>query len=206
MKTNAIKEGTVEGAEQGSKTHQLIKLGVDVHWHEYVVVRQIDGSSPQSAQRFSPEGFVAWAARQTQLAEQVWCCYEAGPFGFVLHKQLERLGVRNVVVRPRNWDEYGAKVKTDRRDALALCSSLDRYLAGNTQALAVVRVPTDEQEHSRSQTRQREQLVSERKRCADRFRDKKAPRFAFEKKRRFVVLRAIDCRSVADCLTAFGCT
>jgi len=27
MKTNAIKEGTVEGAEQGSKTHQLIKLG-----------------------------------------------------------------------------------------------------------------------------------------------------------------------------------
>jgi len=43
MKTNAIKEGTVEGAEQGRKTHQLIKLGVDVHWHEYVVVRQIDG-------------------------------------------------------------------------------------------------------------------------------------------------------------------
>ena len=163
MKTNAIKEGTVEGAEQGSKTHQLIKLGVDVHWHEYVVVRQIDGSSPQSAQRFTPEGFVAWAARQIQLAEQVWCCYEAGPFGFVLHKQLERLGVRNVVVRPRNWDEYGAKVKTDRRDALALCSSLDRYLAGNTQALAVVRVPTDQQEHSRSQTRQREQLVSEGK-------------------------------------------
>ena len=39
MKTNAIKEGTVEGAEQGRKTHQLIKLGVDVHWHEYVVVR-----------------------------------------------------------------------------------------------------------------------------------------------------------------------
>ena len=175
MKTNAKKEGTVEGAVQGRKTHQLIKLGVDVHWHEYVVVRQIDGSSPQSAQRFSPEGFVAWAARQTQLAEQVCCCYEAGPFGFVLHKQLERLGVRNVVVRPRNWDEYGAKVKTDRRDALALCSSLDRYLAGNTQALAVVRVPTDEQEHSRSQTRQREQLVSERKRlgaqglCAARY-------------------------------------
>ena len=47
MKTNAIKEGTAEGAEQGRKTHQLIKLGVDVHWHEYVVVRQIDGSSPQ---------------------------------------------------------------------------------------------------------------------------------------------------------------
>jgi len=31
MKTNAIKEGTVEGAVQGRKTHQLIKLGVEAH-------------------------------------------------------------------------------------------------------------------------------------------------------------------------------
>jgi hypothetical protein len=29
------------------------------------------------------------------------------------------LGVKSLVVRPRNGDEYGKKVKTDRRDALA---------------------------------------------------------------------------------------
>jgi transposase len=155
-----------QAAPQGIKPHRLIKLGVDVHWREYVVVRQIDGTAPQPAQRFSPEAFIAWAAKQAQLADEVHCCYEAGPFGFVMHRQLVRLGVKSLVVRPRNWDEYGQKVKTDRRDALALVSCLDRYVAGNTEALTVVRVPTETEERTRSLSRQREQLLEHRKRFA----------------------------------------
>jgi transposase len=131
-----------------------------------VVVRQIDGAAPQPPQRFTPEEFVAWAKKQTQLADEVHCCYEAGPFGFVLHRRLVALGVRNMVVRPRNWDEYNKKVKTDRRDALALLSCLDRYLAGNKEALCEIRVPAEAEERTRSDTRQREQLLAERKRLA----------------------------------------
>ena len=78
-------------------------------------MRQIDGASPQPPQRFTPEAFVAWAKKQTELADEVHGCYEAGPFGFVLHRRLVAAGVKNLVVRPRNWDEYGKKVKTDRR-------------------------------------------------------------------------------------------
>ena len=155
-----------QAAPQGPKPHRLIKLGGDVHWREQVVVRQIDGTSPQPPQRFAPDAFVAWAKKQTELADEVHCCYEAGPFGFVLHKRLVALGVKNLVVRPRNWDQYGKKVKTDRRDALALLSCLDRYLAGNSEALSVIRVPTDEEERARSDSRQREQLLAQRKRFA----------------------------------------
>jgi transposase len=155
-----------QAAPQGIKPHRLIKLGVDVHWREYVVARQIDGIAPQPAQCFSPEAFIAWVAKQAQLADEVHCCYEAGPFGFVLHRHLVRLGVKSLVVRPRNWDEYGQKVKTDRRDARALASCLDRYVAGNTEALTVVRVPTETEERSRSLSRQREQLLEHRKRFA----------------------------------------
>ena len=43
------------GAGAKSKPHPVIQLGVDVHVDRYVVVRQIDGGSPQPAQRFSPE-------------------------------------------------------------------------------------------------------------------------------------------------------
>ena len=75
-------------AVQGVKPHRLIKLGVDVHWREHVVVRQIDGTAPQPAQRFAPEAFVAWVAKQVQQADVVHCCYEAGPFDFVLHRRL----------------------------------------------------------------------------------------------------------------------
>src|ERR1039457_2730087 len=141
MRTNETQLTPTVAAPQAVKPHRLIKLGDDGHCGEYVVVRQIGGTSPPPPQRFSPEGFIAWVAKQVKLADEVHCCYEAGPFGFVLHRQLEKLGVKNLVVRPRNWDEYGKKVKTDRRDALALLSCLDRYLAGNREALTVIRVP-----------------------------------------------------------------
>jgi transposase len=151
---------------QDSKPHRLIKLGLDIHLREYVVARQVDGLAPQSAQRFSPDGFIAWVAKQVKQADIVHCCYEAGAFGFSLHRRLVRLGVKSIVVRPRNWDEYGKKVKTDRRDALALVSCLDRFVAGNTEALTSIRIPTEAEEQARSLTRQREQMLEHRKRLA----------------------------------------
>jgi transposase len=45
----------------------------------------------------------------------------------------------------------------------ALCLRLDRFVQGNSAALAVVRVPTEEEERSRAVHRQREQLVKVRK-------------------------------------------
>src|SRR5687768_16656876 len=164
MTTNDSQPTPSAAAPQGVKPYRVIKLGVDVHWREQVVVRQIDGSPPQPPQRLSSEAFVAAVAQQFQLADEVYCCYEAGPSGLVLHRRLVGLGVKSLVVRPRNWDEYSKKVKTDRRDALALLSCLDRYVAGNTTALTSIRVPSEDEERSRSISRQREQLLEHRKR------------------------------------------
>src|SRR5580700_1234644 len=136
----------------------LIKLGVDVHADSYRVVRQIDGAAPQPAQKMSPAEFLRFARKQTTLAGAVHSCYEAGPFGYSLHRQLLEMGVKNIVVRPQDWDELGRGVKTDKTDALALAQRLDRYVQGNTKALAVIAVPTLEQEEQRAQTRHREQL------------------------------------------------
>lgn len=143
-----------------------IKLGIDVHKRRYVVVRIIDGGTPQPPQSFTPEDFLAWAQKQQALAEQVFTCYEAGPFGYGLHRRLEKLGNTNYVVRPRDWDEYGQHVKTDNRDAQQLAMHLDQYVAGNRKAFCVVRVPTEAQEHARSRSRQRESLQQERQRLA----------------------------------------
>ena len=139
-----------------------IKLGVDVHADTYRVVRQIDEATPQPAQKFSPSQFLIWVAKQCPLAEEVHSCYEAGPFGYGLHRQLMKLGVHNVVVRPQNWDELGRRVKTDRTDALALVQRLDRYIQGNGRALALIRVPPVEQERDRAWSRHREQLQKDR--------------------------------------------
>jgi len=156
--TNTPKSSSTKTAAKA----KIIKLGIDVHADSFSVVRQIDNDTPQPAQKFTPEGFVKWVAKQLPAAEKVHSCYEAGPFGYSLHRQLLRMGVQNVVVRPQNWDELGRKVKTDRIDALALVQRLDRYVQGNRHALAVIAVPTPEQEQARGLGRHRQQLVQER--------------------------------------------
>jgi transposase len=141
---------------------RVVKLGLDIHSSLIVVVRQVDEQASQPPQRFSEEAFIGFVNRQLNQADGVHSCYEAGPFGYVLHRRLVRLGVHNLVVRPRDWSTYGERVKTDGRDAGALCSCLDRYLAGNRGALAVVWIPSEAEELARGVGRQRQTLARER--------------------------------------------
>ena len=143
---------------------RVVKLGLDIHSSLIVVVRQVDEQASQPPQRFSEEGFIGFVHRQLAQADSVHSCYEAGPFGFVLHRRLVAMGVHNLVVRPRDWSTYGERVKTDGRDAGALCSCLDRYLSGNCGALAVVWVPSEAVEAARSLGRQRQSMVRDRTR------------------------------------------
>jgi transposase len=66
------------------------------------------------------------------------------------------------VIAPRKLDEQRTGVKTDARDAGTLCQRLSRYVDGNTRELAVIRVPSEEEERSRHLHRQREVLVQQR--------------------------------------------
>jgi transposase len=153
--------------EQAASTkYQILKLGLDVHADSIVVVRILDHSAPQPAQKFAPARFLEWVKTQLALAQTVHSCYEAGPFGFVLHRQLAALGVKNLVVQPVCLDEYHKGVNHDKSDARELALRLDRYVAGNTRALATVRVPTLAEERRRIESRQREQLKREVQRVA----------------------------------------
>jgi transposase len=164
MKTNTNTNTHKTTEPQNSSKAKQIKLGIDVHADSYRVVRQVDHATPQPAQKFTPEGFLVWVKKQLTQAEEVYTCYEAGPFGYGLHRQLTAMGINNVVVRPQDWDELHKGVKTDKTDALALVQRLSRYVDGNSKELSIVRVPTAEQELARSQSRQREQLMSHRQR------------------------------------------
>ncbi len=142
-----------------------VKLGIDVHARSYVVSRQIDGATPQPAQRFTLEGLLSWVAKQAGSGAKVYSCYEAGPLGYSLHRELDAMGVKNVVVQPQKLDERGKGVKTDKIDAQMLVQRLDRYVNGNEKALSIVRVPSREEEQARSEVRQCEQMKSHRQRA-----------------------------------------
>ena len=59
-----------------------------------------------------------------------------------LQRQLSALGIDCYVVCPQKLDEHNRRVKTDGLDAKALCLKLDRFVEGNREALALVRVPS----------------------------------------------------------------
>jgi transposase len=100
--------------------------------------------------------------KQSALAERVVFCYEAGPFGYQLARQLQEGGVEPIVMCPQRLDERCRRVSTDNRDARQIAGRLDRYLAGNQEALAVVRIPTVTEEDERAQSRLREQMQAAR--------------------------------------------
>lgn len=157
MLTNEQKSTTTSSSNKG-----LCKLGIDTHAQSLMVARQLEGLTPQPPQRFAPDKFLVWVAKQVEAGYQVVSCYEAGPTGYWLHRELERLGVTNYVVCPTRLDSRGKGVNTDKTDALELLVRLDRYVAGNKKAFSVVQVPSVEVERKRVQSRQRQQLRDKR--------------------------------------------
>jgi transposase len=156
----------VRAEQAASKKHPTIKLGLDIHADTIVVVRILDHGAPQPAQKFTPAKFIPWVKTQLGLGEQIYSCYEAGPFGYGLHRDLLKLGVQNNVVQPVCLDEHHKGVNHDKSDARELALRLDRLVAGNTHAMALVRVPTPAEEQKRVESRQREQLKREVQRVA----------------------------------------
>ena len=146
-----------------NRSKAVIKLGIDVHQDFYVVVEQMEGTNPKPAQRFQKQVFLHWAAKLSKSGSKVHAVYEACGFGFGLQRQLTAQGIHCYVVCPQKLDERNKRVKTDGLDAKALCLKLDRFVQGNREALALVRVPTEAEEQKRAIHRQREQLVKARK-------------------------------------------
>jgi len=78
-------------------------------------------------------------------------CYEAGPTGYGLYRQLKQLGISCLVAAPSLIPRRpGDRVKTDRRDALRLAQLL------RAKELTAVWVPTEDDEALRDLVRARQ--------------------------------------------------
>jgi transposase len=146
-----------------SEKVNLIKLSADVHKRDFKISRQIGDQNIQPAQVFEPQEAFEWAIKQLESAQRVVFCYEAGFSGFSLARRLASQGVEPVVMCPQRLDERCKRVNTDKRDSRAIASRLDRFLAGNDQALVQVRIPSEQEEDERALSRQRDQLMKARK-------------------------------------------
>lgn len=102
----------------------------------------------------------------------VFSCYEAGRYGFWLHRYLDSCGIANVVVDSSSIEVSRRKrrAKTDRLDAGSLVRMLIRFCAGERRLWSVVRVPSVDEEDDRHLHRELETLRDERTMHRNRMR------------------------------------
>jgi len=109
-------------------TNSITWVGMDVHKNSIKVAALVSGQVEpvEWSEVTTVEAIRRLARRLQRLASgEVRCCYEAGPTGYALHRQLTALGIECVVVAPSLIPARpGDRVKTDRRDAAKLARLL----------------------------------------------------------------------------------
>lgn len=147
-------------------TEAITYVGLDAH-QERIHAAVLLAGEPQPLEDSwanTPDGLRRWAKRLRRRAvDEVVCCYEAGPLGFGLMRELVALGLRCQVVAPGLIPvKPGDRIKTDRRDARKLAELLRGGL------LTPVEVPTPEREAVRDLCRAREAVKRDQTRCRHR--------------------------------------
>lgn len=135
-----------------SESNPLTFIGMDVSRDKIAIAMlRPDQQVPIELTIAATDEAVRKAVRRWGDPAAVRVCYEAGPTGYELQRQLAALGVDCIVVAPSLIPKRpGHKVKTDRRDARSLCGLLH---AGE---LTAVRVPDPDEEVVRDLIRARE--------------------------------------------------
>lgn len=128
-------------------------VGLDVHAKKIVVAVAEQGSAEPQLRGDIPNEprAIEQLMRRLGPAESLRVCYEAGPCGFVIYRQLRRLGIQCEVIAPTLIPQRpGDRVKTDKRDAKKLARA---YRNGD---LTKVWVPDEATEALRELRRQRD--------------------------------------------------
>ena len=143
----------------------MLKLGLDVHLEFIMAVAQRDHANPHAPRKYTSEQLVAQAKKWVAEGFQVCCVQESCGFGFVLHRALVAAGAQSFLITPI---VLNGKRKTDKLDARALCLRLSRWLDGNRDELAPIRIPSEAEQRQREATRRRKFLAGAIRSLANR--------------------------------------
>jgi len=139
-------------------TDLTLFVGLDVH-KKTISVAVVEAAAGAVVRFYgtianTPDSVRTLCRKLSKDGQQLHFCYEAGPCGYGVHRQLTRLGHRCDVVAPALIPrKVGDRVKTDRRDAMMLAQTLR---AGQ---LTAVWVPDEAHEAMRDLVRLRTQAM-----------------------------------------------
>src|SRR5712691_4694786 len=110
-------------------TELTLFIGLDVH-KKTISVAVVEAAAGAAVRFYgtianTPDSVRTLCKKLSRDGQQQHFCYEAGPCGYGVHRQLTRLGHRCDVVAPALIPrKVGDRVKTGRRDAMMLAQTL----------------------------------------------------------------------------------
>ncbi len=140
-------------------------IGMDVHMEKIAVATAGKHGVPRYYGEIAntAEAITKLVKKVVPSGSRAVFCYEAGPCGYGVYRQITDMGHRCDVIAPSLIPKKaGDRVKTDRRDAVTLV----RLLRANE--LTAVWVPDQQQEAIRDLTRIREDMKSMERRARQR--------------------------------------
>ena len=102
-------------------------VGLDVHKESIAIAEAVEGREPAVSRGEIPHDLrkLVKALGRIGPRESLEVCYEAGPTGYGLQRELVRAGIACCVVAPSMVpSKTGDRVKTDKRDAKKLAHYL----------------------------------------------------------------------------------
>ena len=103
-------------------------VGLDAHKATIVIAMLLPGQREPIEWRIANDPAAVRRLAKKLIREgqgSVLCCYEAGPCGYALQRQLRALGIECQVIAPSLIPiRPGTHIKTDRRDARKLAEML----------------------------------------------------------------------------------
>ena len=131
---------------------EITYVGLDAHAASITIgLLELGQQQPELREVANTPALIRKTMQKLAKGRTLRCCYEAGPCGYVLQRQLAAMGIECQVIAPSLIPQKpGDRVKTDRRDAAKLARLLR---AGE---LTPITVPTEDQEAVRDLVRARE--------------------------------------------------
>jgi transposase len=145
-------------------TGKTLFVGIDVHKQSYSVTVICEKAVVKRDRLVaSPEALISYLQKRFGSGTII-SAYEAGFCGFSLHRKLEAVGIKNLVVHAAAIEISHSRVKTDKRDSMRIALHLAEG------KLKSIHIPSPKQEDDRAVTRLRDSLIEDRVRLSNQIK------------------------------------
>lgn len=148
-----------------SDNEDRVYIGIDVHKKTYTYSACLGGEVLKTCTVPADPIKFSRSVSKCYSGYRIYSVYEAGFGGYVLHRELEKFGIMNIVVNPSSVEvSMKDRVKTDRRDSKRLSEQL--YMG----RLRGIYIPSEQEQLQRLLTRTRDQVMKDRIRVGNRIK------------------------------------